>query len=192
MQRQHCIKLELEKAMDEARAMMAQLDRATQVRGGEASNLTGLLQVRGGGGRAPTWGDAGQRIVGRSPTYPTQSIESQPTHWHCCYLLDGHTYIHTLLFACRQPVPRLQRGAQCQCSHLHTSTPPHSCRPAPWFSAPEGGPKQVVCYSWWPRLTLRLRCVRGEWGGGIWGNFSIMRRVRPTVGHRGGRPYPGA
>ena len=34
-------------------------------------------------------------------------------------------------------------------------------------------------------------CARGV-GGGIWGNFSIMRRVRPTVGHRGGRPYPGA
>ena len=32
VQRQHCIKLELEKAMEDAKAMMAQLERATQVR----------------------------------------------------------------------------------------------------------------------------------------------------------------
>ena len=31
VQRQHCIKLELEKAMEDAKAMMAQLERATQV-----------------------------------------------------------------------------------------------------------------------------------------------------------------
>ena len=32
VQRQHCIKLELEKAMEDAKAMMAQLERATKVR----------------------------------------------------------------------------------------------------------------------------------------------------------------
>ena len=81
MQRQHCIKLELEKAMDEARAMMAQLDRATQVQGegggtggaAPALHQAGALQEQG---RVPGHQAGAMQVgalLGDSLAYPTPS-----------------------------------------------------------------------------------------------------------------------